>query len=270
MNVDERSEKEYLQGIEEVLTAIADRLFENSAEKRKTEGRHEIFEALSQAQGEFQEITKNAKGHYGNFVDLAEVKRGTQKALTKYGLSINQLIDHETGLLTTILGHKSGQEMVSTIKIPSLNQPMAKPQDFGIELSLFRRYCIYAMLGIAAEDDGQTKNQNNNSTRGRPPGPSKNGPPTKQKGDLSDAQWIRAVTIGKANDWTEAELKKAVQCLYPELKRLMAMKKKQYDGFIEVIELKKPTDFFEEMAQAPLDINEPPFDPEKETPPPGD
>lgn len=114
----------------------------------------ELFGALALAQSEFLPIEKNMTNpHWGKkYADLVEIRRATTLALSKHGLAIIQLIipDDTIVILETMLCHKSGQKISSTIK---LRPTKADPQGFGSAITYARRYSLSAMLGVAADDD---------------------------------------------------------------------------------------------------------------------
>jgi hypothetical protein len=63
-------------------------------------------------------------------------------------------IDHATGILsvTTTLAHSSGEWISSDWPVCSLDE-MARPKRMGAALTYARRYALFALVGIAGEDD---------------------------------------------------------------------------------------------------------------------
>ncbi len=89
-------------------------------------------------------------------VDLQEV---AIPALTKHGISMSQYpksIGNDT-LLVSVLGHESGEEVVSEVKI-YLQDP-TNMQEFGKAMTYMTRYVYKTMIGIAVDeedDDGES------------------------------------------------------------------------------------------------------------------
>jgi hypothetical protein len=123
-----------------------------------------LADALSRAQGEFPAIVKDKtakvksdKGSYEyQYADLASVIDAVRGPLAKHGLAYTQLIKlREDGrsILLTRLMHVSGESEEAEWALPT-----GSPQQVGSALTYARRYCLSAMLGVAAEiddDDGQ-------------------------------------------------------------------------------------------------------------------
>ena len=63
-------------------------------------------------------------------------------------------IDHEAGFVnvTTTLAHASGEWISSDWPVCSL-EDMASPKRMGAALTYARRYALFALVGIAGEDD---------------------------------------------------------------------------------------------------------------------
>src|SRR5262249_55752084 len=63
-------------------------------------------------------------------------------------------IDHEAGFVnvTTTLAHSSGEWISSDWPVCSL-EDMASPKRMGAALTYARRYALFALVGIAGEDD---------------------------------------------------------------------------------------------------------------------
>lgn len=126
---------------------------------------NELFAALSLAQVEFLPIKKSRENPYfkSKYADLSEIREATTPSLSKHGLSIIQIIeqDSEYAIVKTILCHKSGQSICSTIKIKPTKQD---PQGFGSAITYCRRYGLGAILGVASEDDddGNAASEQNN------------------------------------------------------------------------------------------------------------
>lgn len=115
----------------------------------------QLFLALSQAQGEMKCAKKDSENPYfhSSYADLASVWETAREPLAKYGLSVLQMFKegNEGGLnIVTVLGHKSGQNIASTLTMPITK---SDPQAIGSLITYGRRYSLMAILGIAPEDD---------------------------------------------------------------------------------------------------------------------
>lgn len=125
-----------------------------------------LAKALSQAQAEIQNPTKNTKNTFfgSKYADLSEVLNVTREVLPTFGLSVvqNPAFDPQTTILSleTILLHESGEWMSSVIQSPVPPQvtrdgkvlPLG-PQAIGSAITYLRRYGVAAIVGIAQEDD---------------------------------------------------------------------------------------------------------------------
>lgn len=114
-----------------------------------------IAGALSKAQGEIQNASKNAKNpHFkSSYADLAEVLNTIRPVFAKHGLSIVQmpaLTDNVASVETMIL-HESG-EWISGISSAPLGG-RGDAQAVGSATTYLRRYSAAALACIAQEDD---------------------------------------------------------------------------------------------------------------------
>lgn len=117
--------------------------------------------ALSVAQGQIENATKNAESHHNKYANLAAVWDACRTPLSQNKLSVVQLPE-TTGQVvkvTTILMHESGQWIQSTLTMICKKDG---PQDIGSCISYARRYSLSAILGIASEDDDGNKATGNN------------------------------------------------------------------------------------------------------------
>jgi hypothetical protein len=122
---------------------------------------NEIAAALAKAQAEITNPAKDAQNpHYKSFyADLAAGIGAIRGPLTKHGIAVTQLprLDGDVLMLDTRLIHSSGQWLQS--EFPACRFP-AKPQEVGSALTYARRYSLFAMVGIAGEDDdGEAANK---------------------------------------------------------------------------------------------------------------
>lgn len=123
---------------------------------------HELFTALSKAQGELQAATKDKTNPFysSKYADLEAVMAVSRGPLSKHGLCVTQVIrpTERGSVLVTILGHSSGQWIRSETPI--------KPEKNGIHaiasaITYMRRYAYMSIVGISTEDD-----DGNNATKG--------------------------------------------------------------------------------------------------------
>jgi hypothetical protein len=121
-----------------------------------TEDRKELFTAISDAQGEFTTVEKNATNpHFrSKFAPLDSLVEMTRPILKKYGLSVMQLCDiPESGtgiIIETVIGHDSGQYICSKLFMPAMK---ADPQGYGASITYCRRYALAAALGLVSDED---------------------------------------------------------------------------------------------------------------------
>lgn len=114
----------------------------------------ELFAALSKAQGEIENATKNAKNpHFkSTYADLAEVLNTVRPVFASHGLSLTQApsFDGSLASVTTVIGHSSGGYIVA---VASCVPAKSDAQGIGSATTYLRRYGAAAAAGIAQEDD---------------------------------------------------------------------------------------------------------------------
>lgn len=114
----------------------------------------EMFDALSQAQAEIENASKNAKNPHFNskYADLAEVLTTIRETFPKHGLSLLQApsFDGSMAHVTTLVTHKLGGYITS---VASCVPAKSDAQGIGAATTYLRRYGSSAMAGIAQEDD---------------------------------------------------------------------------------------------------------------------
>lgn len=121
-----------------------------------------LYEALAKVQGELKPVRSNKYNPFfkSDYADLLAVVDGSREILSKYGLSVIQLIqtfDDGTFMLCR-LGHASGQWIESKMKITP-----PKERDvhaLGSYISYIRRYLYSSMLGIVVSDEDDDGNSN--------------------------------------------------------------------------------------------------------------
>jgi ERF superfamily len=112
-----------------------------------------ISTALAKAQAELQNPPKNKTNPHFNskYVDLSDGLDVIRKTLSKHDIAFVQAPASYDNILIlhTRLMHKSGQWLESTYPVSGLE----KHQAMGSALTYARRYSLFAMVGVAGEDD---------------------------------------------------------------------------------------------------------------------
>ena len=118
-----------------------------------SESLDKLSEALAAFQFKFKNPPKNKTNPYFNstYVDLADALDLIRKALSEEGLSFIQLTSagEDRVILHTRLLHVTGQWIEGTYPVTKL----AKAQEMGSALTYARRYALFALVGVAGEDD---------------------------------------------------------------------------------------------------------------------
>jgi len=119
---------------------------------------NELAAALAKAQGEIENPAKNTtNSHFkSRYADLAGGLATVRPTLAKHGLSVAQLTSADGDMMTlhTRLMHSSGQWLEATYPVCRLG----KHQDMGSALTYARRYSLFAVIGVAHEDDDDDGN----------------------------------------------------------------------------------------------------------------
>jgi hypothetical protein len=138
-----------------------------------------LMAALAKAQGTIEAVTKNREvevvsqrtnSRYSfKYATLDAIREAIRKPLSDNGLALVQSVDDGEGqssVLTTMLGHESGQWISSKLKLMVEN---AGNQARGSAISYGRRYAICSLLGIVSEDDddGNIVDANEFKAKGR-------------------------------------------------------------------------------------------------------
>lgn len=119
-----------------------------------------LLEALSKMQGELDNAPKTSKNPYFNsrYADLATCLSALKKPMADNGLSVSQHCSYYSTSnnatanieCVTILGHSSGQMMISTLNVPVGKRD---PQGIGMAITYARRYGLSSIVGLAQADD---------------------------------------------------------------------------------------------------------------------
>lgn len=116
-----------------------------------------LVTALCQFQAANSIAPKDSKGNYGLYTSLAAVLSVANKA-AEFGLCHTQTLrpfgDADAHVLITTLMHTSGEQMESTILLPSKSESRVNQmQALGSALTYARRYALLAIYGLASDDD---------------------------------------------------------------------------------------------------------------------
>lgn len=160
-----------------------------------------LLEALSVAQGQMESASKDVENSFfkSKYADINAVITAAKKPLSDNGLSIIQLTGRtETkAKVTTILGHKSGQFITTTLELAP-TKPDA--QGMGSAFTYIRRYSYGAIIGMGAEDDdGNAASQKEVKREAKTPPPTANVPATAKQFEV-----IREMIAKKGK--TEADI----------------------------------------------------------------
>jgi len=132
--------------------------------QRSSESIGAIAAALAKAQGELinpeKSLVATIRGRDGErtfrYAPLSSGLEIVRKALGQHEIATIQRteIDREAGLirLTTVLAHSSGEWMSSDWPVCQISD-ISAPQRMGAALTYARRYALFALVGIAGEDD---------------------------------------------------------------------------------------------------------------------
>ena len=126
---------------------------------------NELFAALAKAQADLGKAKEDGRNpHFrSKYATLESVRDVVMPAFTRHGLSITQHpgLDGENVTMTTVVGHSSGQYMMSTSAVP-----MGKKRDshaYGSACTYLRRF---SMAAIASAVTGEDDDGNAVSSRG--------------------------------------------------------------------------------------------------------
>lgn len=120
---------------------------------KTSESIEHVATAFALAQAELINPPKNKiNPHFKSaYVDLADGLDAVRKTFAKQGLSFIQGTAVSDGIIVmnTRIMHKSGQWIESEYPVSGFS----KPQEMGSAMTYARRYSLFAMVGIAGEDD---------------------------------------------------------------------------------------------------------------------
>ncbi|MFH0938214.1 MAG: ERF family protein [Planctomycetota bacterium] len=129
----------------------------------KSENIDQIATALVAAQSKLAGVKMNAVNPFlkNKYADLGAIIEAAREPLRDNGLSISQLPGSDNGSisLTTILMHKSGQWLESTIAMPIGDEKgRSLAQSAGSIITYLRRYSYAAIIGAYADEDADGNN----------------------------------------------------------------------------------------------------------------
>lgn len=124
------------------------------------EGVGKLFEALAEAQGEFEIGKKDKAGHGYKYMPLQQVIEIGKKALSDNKLSLSQFPStfqrngKRFAMVTSILGHSHGAYVKSSFVVEvEPNKRNSLVQTIGSQITYLARYGRTNILGIAADED---------------------------------------------------------------------------------------------------------------------
>ena len=120
-----------------------------------------VATALAKAQGKYKTLVKNCEGkvtyqgrdgkqggsYTFRYADLGAVIEATSEALASEELAHTAIISG--GTIRVMLLHSSGEWMASDAQLTA----GGGPQQFGSQVTYYRRYLLSPLLGVASEDD---------------------------------------------------------------------------------------------------------------------
>lgn len=113
-----------------------------------------LMDAMAKMQSTLDTAKKDSDNPYfkSKYADLAQCLLTAKKPMADNGLSISQhcTFDGVFVQCVSVLGHTSGQMMVSTLNIPVSKKDA---QGIGSSITYARRYALSSIVGIAQKDD---------------------------------------------------------------------------------------------------------------------
>jgi hypothetical protein len=124
----------------------------------KSESIGALAAALSQLQGEVENLHKDKQGYGYKYAELSSVLDEAKPLLAKYKLAVAQLTVNDPSNASvvgveTVLMHCSGEWISSTVYMPVEVKKGVLAQAAGSVITYARRYALAAMLGIAQTDN---------------------------------------------------------------------------------------------------------------------
>ena len=137
---------------------------------RTSEQITEIAAALSKAQGELQNVTKDAKNpHFkSDYATLDAITDAVRPVFSKHGLAVVQIPTFQNGVvvLDILITHSSGQWISGDAGAPIAK---ADPQGVGSATTYLRRYSLAGIAALAqTDDDGNAASSNGQQQKAAP------------------------------------------------------------------------------------------------------
>lgn len=132
----------------------------------------ELAAALVKAQGQFPGVVRTGRNPHlkSEYATLDDIIASVRSPLAENGLCILQPLESGEGKITirTVLLHQSGQSIESVVEVstPGTSAGRNAIQELGAAITYMKRYSLAAMLGIAADTDGDGEG----ALPGAPPG----------------------------------------------------------------------------------------------------
>lgn len=115
---------------------------------------NQLLESLAKMQGSLDNAKKESENPFykSKYADLSTCLVTAKKVMAENGLSVSQhcTFDGTNVHCVSVLGHSSGQMMVSTLVIPVTKKD---PQGIGMAITYARRYALSSIIGLAQADD---------------------------------------------------------------------------------------------------------------------
>lgn len=127
-----------------------------------SESHSAIFAAFAKAQGELSNIPKDVTYTAGplrgkRYTSMAATLAAVRPVFAEHKLFVSQSLEGDGDgwlVVTTLIGHESGEWMRSTIKVSTtVGMSQKGVQAVGSAATYARRYALQAVLGIAPGDD---------------------------------------------------------------------------------------------------------------------
>lgn len=132
-------------------------------EMNKSDNIGELAKALSELQGEIQDVFKASMARNSSYADLEDCLKIARPLMQKHGLSLSQLPESSdaSGVsINNILMHSSNQWISSVMFMPLVpivsrdgKQVINQAQQMGSAITYCRRYCLLSILGYTQTED---------------------------------------------------------------------------------------------------------------------
>ena len=168
---------------------------------------NQLLESLAKMQGNLENAKKESENPFfkSRYADLNTCLQTAKKVLAENGLSVSQHCTFDGNMVqcVTVLGHSSGQMMVSTLNVPVTKKD---PQGIGMAITYARRYAFSSVIGLAQADDDAESSVVHTETQEEPPAEIPADAPAYEYATDKQVKLIRAI-IGK-NHIEEDSIKK--------------------------------------------------------------